>query len=194
MISVKNNNKIGYIGAYDMERDTLVGILATHKNWMSFLTFLKWLRRRYPSNELLHVVLDNAGYHLKAEVLSYARKHRIKFYWTPTNASGLKRSESHFTALRKFALDNTDYLLRCKFTAPEYQSYHMEPHNFVGAYKICGEEYHCGSVIFFQYRVGVGEIVSPAVVKTDRDRFGRKFTAFLKTSPSRPSPNAIRLA
>ena len=96
-------------GAYDMERDTLVGIFATHKNWMSFLAFLKWLRRRYPSNEVLHVVLDNAGYHLKAEVLSYAAKHKIKFYWTPTNASWLNRIECHFTALRKFTLDNTDY-------------------------------------------------------------------------------------
>jgi len=96
-------------GAYDMEHDTLVGIFATQKNWMSFLAFLKWLRRRYPSNDVLHVVLDNAGYHLKAEVLRYAAKHKIKFYWTPTNASWLNRIECHFTALRKFALDNTDY-------------------------------------------------------------------------------------
>jgi len=96
-------------GAYDMERDTLVGRFAAKKNWMSFLSFLKWLRRKYPRKELLHVVLDNAGYHLKSEVLSYARKHRIKFYWTPTNASWLNWIESHFTALRKFSLDNTDY-------------------------------------------------------------------------------------
>lgn len=62
-------------GAYDMERDTLVGVFATQKNWMTFLAFLKWLRRRYRSNEVLHVVLDNAGYHRKAEVLSYAASH-----------------------------------------------------------------------------------------------------------------------
>ena len=96
-------------GAYDMERDTLVGIFAAKKNWVSFLAFLKYLRRRYPRNEVLHVVLDNAGYHLKAEVLRYAAQHQIKFYWTPTNASWLNRIESHFTALRKFTLDNTDY-------------------------------------------------------------------------------------
>jgi len=96
-------------GAYDMERNTLVGIFAIQKNWVSFLAFLKWLRRKYRSNEVLHVVLDNAGYHLKAEVLSYAASHKIKFYWTPTNASWLNRIECHFTALRKFALDNTDY-------------------------------------------------------------------------------------
>jgi transposase len=106
------NRKAGVrymFGAYDMERNTLVGVFATKKNWVSFLAFLKWLRRRYCSHQVLHVVLDNAGYHLKAEVLSYAAKHKIKFYWTPTNASWLNRIESHFTALRKFALDDTDY-------------------------------------------------------------------------------------
>jgi transposase len=96
-------------GAYDMERDTLVGVFAAKKNWISFLAFLKWLRRSYRRTEVLHVVLDNAAYHLKAEVLDYAARHKIKFYWTPTNASWLNRIESHFTALRKFALDNTDY-------------------------------------------------------------------------------------
>jgi len=95
--------------AYDMERDTLVGVFATHKNWMTFLAFLKWLRRKYRGTEVLHIVLDNATYHLKAEVLSYAAGHKIKFYWTPTNASWLNRIECHFTALKKFALDNTDY-------------------------------------------------------------------------------------
>ena len=96
-------------GAYDMERDTLVGRFATQKNWITFLAFLKWLRRQYRKHEVLHIVLDNAGYHLKAEVLEYAASHKIKFYWTPTNASWLNRIECHFTSLKKFALDNTDY-------------------------------------------------------------------------------------
>jgi transposase len=96
-------------GAYDMERETLVGTFATHKNWMTFLTFLKWLRRRYPRTEVLHIVLDNATFHGKGEVLGYAASHKIKFYWTPTNASWLNRIECHFTALKKFTLDNTDY-------------------------------------------------------------------------------------
>jgi transposase len=96
-------------GAYDMERNTLVGTFATHKNWMTFLAFLKWLRRRYRHTEVLHIVLDNATFHGKAEVLSYAATHKIKFYWTPTNASWLNRIECHFMALKKFTLDNTDY-------------------------------------------------------------------------------------
>lgn len=96
-------------GLYDMERDTLVGQFVEKKNWITFLAFLKWVRRRYRYNEVLHVVLDNAGFHLKAEVLAYAAAHHIKFYFTPTATSWLNRIECHFTALRKFALDNTDH-------------------------------------------------------------------------------------
>jgi transposase len=95
--------------AYDMESDKLIGLFAAKKNWTTFLPFLKQLRRRYRHGETLHIVLDNAGYHLKAEVQQYAATHNIRFYWTPTNASWLNRIECHLTALRKFALDNTDY-------------------------------------------------------------------------------------
>jgi transposase len=95
--------------AYDMERDTLIGTFTTKKNWFTFLAFLRQLRRRYRLNETLHIVSDNAGYHRKAEVQQYASAHNIRFYWTPTNASWLNRIECHLTALRKFALDNTDY-------------------------------------------------------------------------------------
>jgi transposase len=96
-------------GAYDLERDTLVGTFATHKNGVTFLEFLKWLRRQYPRRETLHIILDNATFHRKTEVLSFAATHNMVFYWTPTNASWLNRIECHFTALKKFALENTDY-------------------------------------------------------------------------------------
>lgn len=98
--------------AYDLESDTLIGSFAAKKDWTAFLPFLKCLRRRYRRAETLHIVLDNAGYHLKAEVQQYAAAHNIRFYWTPTGASWLNRIESHLTAVRKFALDNTDYCRR----------------------------------------------------------------------------------
>lgn len=98
-----------FFSVYDLERDRLVGRFTERKNWRTFLSFLKWVRRRYAKAGTLHIVLDNVGYHRKATVLAYARRHDIRFYWTPTGASWLNRIECHFTALRKFALDNTDY-------------------------------------------------------------------------------------
>ena len=96
-------------GVYDMERDTLVGYFDDTKNWHTFLLFLKLIRAHYRNSGVLHIVLDNAGFHKKAQVLAYAASHHIKFYFTPTSASWLNRIECHFTGIKKFALDNTDY-------------------------------------------------------------------------------------
>jgi len=96
-------------GAYDMKVDRLFGVFTRKKNWVEFLSFLRWLRHRYRNAGTLYIVLDNVGYHRKAEVREWAAKHRIRFYFTPTNASWLNRIECHFAALRKFALDNSDF-------------------------------------------------------------------------------------
>jgi transposase len=73
------------------------------------LSFLKWLRGRYARSEKLHIVMDNYGPHLKAEVLQWVKTHNIQLYFVPTNGSWLNRIESQFTALKKFALDDSDY-------------------------------------------------------------------------------------
>lgn len=96
-------------GLYDLETDRLWGVFARRKTWVEFLSFLKWVRRRYPSGETLHIVLDNYKPHLKTEVLQWAAQHKVRFYWTPTNASWLNRIECQFTALKKFALDHSDF-------------------------------------------------------------------------------------
>lgn len=96
-------------GAYDMKTDHLFGIFTAKKNWVEFLTFLRGLRRRYRDSGTLYVIMDNAGYHCKAEVRKWAAQHHMRFYFTPSSASWLNRIECHFTALRKFALDNSDF-------------------------------------------------------------------------------------
>jgi transposase len=97
------------LAAYDLETDRLFGLFRRAKTWVQFLEFLKWLRRRYPVGQVLHVVLDNYGPHLKEEVLLWAWTHNLRLYLTPTNASWLNRIECQFTALKEFALNNSDY-------------------------------------------------------------------------------------
>ena len=53
--------------------------------------------------------MDNYGPHLKSEVQMWAALHKIRFYFTPTDASWLNRIECHFTGLKKFALTASDY-------------------------------------------------------------------------------------
>jgi transposase len=98
-----------FLAVYDCETDRLYGRFTKHKTWVEFLSFLKWVRRRYPSEQSLHVVLDNYGPHRKAEVRAWAATHNVRFYFTPTQASWLNRIECHFTALKKFALATSDF-------------------------------------------------------------------------------------
>jgi transposase len=98
-----------FLAFYDLESDRLYGRFTTCKTWVQFLSFLKWVRRRYPASQKLHIVLDNYGPHLKEEVRFWAVTHNLQLYFTPTNASWLNRIESHFTALKKFALETSDY-------------------------------------------------------------------------------------
>ena len=98
-----------FFAAYDLETGELFGDFKEYKTAKEWFAFLKMLRRRYRRTETLHIVLDNHGIHLATEVLAWAKSHRIKFYWLPTNASWLNRIESQFTAMKKFALDNSDY-------------------------------------------------------------------------------------
>lgn len=98
-----------FLAFYDMETDRLYGQFTRRKTWVEFLGFLKWVRRRYPSTQVLHMVLDNYGPHLKAQVRAWAATHRVQFYLTPTAASWLNRIECHFAALKKFALETSDH-------------------------------------------------------------------------------------
>jgi transposase len=106
------NRKLGirhFLACYDLENDRLFGQFTHVKTGVQWLAFLKSVRRRYPSGQVLHIVMDNYGTHVMAEIRLWAATHNIRFYFTPTNASWLNRIESHFTALKKFALNTSDH-------------------------------------------------------------------------------------
>jgi len=98
-----------FFAAYDVETDRLVGVFAKSKKRVEYLRFLKWLRRRYRRQEVLHIVVDNYTTHLRCDVLAWAKRHNVRFYFTPTNASWLNRIECELTSLKKFTLANSDY-------------------------------------------------------------------------------------
>ena len=106
------NRKLGvrhFLAYYDLATDRLYGRMTDHKKLPDFMSFMKWVRRRYPNEQTLHVVLDNYGTHCSRELAEWAKTHNVQLYFTPTNASWLNRIECHFGPLKKFALDNSDY-------------------------------------------------------------------------------------
>ena len=106
------NRKLGvrhFLAYYDLKTDRLYGYVTERKKTADFLRFLKWVRRRYPKTQRLHIVMDNYGTHISDAVAVWARSNNVRLYFTPTNASWLNRIECHFGPLKKFALNNSDH-------------------------------------------------------------------------------------
>ncbi|WP_460515333.1 IS630 family transposase [Flindersiella endophytica] len=78
-----------------------------HKRWPQFLDFLKQLRHRFAGK--LYLICDNYGSHGKAEVRAWCKGNDMELVFTPSNGSWLNWIECHFTALRYFTLDSSDY-------------------------------------------------------------------------------------
>ncbi len=79
------------------------------KRWQEVLRFLKSIRRRYPKDRRLYIVLDNMRTHSKAEVVDWWQKNNLKLVFTATNASWMNRIECHFAPAKQFVLNNSDH-------------------------------------------------------------------------------------
>jgi transposase len=101
------------MAGYDLGRDRLYGHIVKRKNRTAFLAFCRYLRSMYPTDVRIAIVLDNFSPHLSTtadqRVGDWADANNVELAYTPHYSSWLNRIEAQFTALRRFALDNTDH-------------------------------------------------------------------------------------
>ena len=100
------------MAGYDLSRDRLYGHIVKRKDRTAFLAFCRYLRSMYPPEVRIAIVLDNFSPHLSTKtdqrVGDWAETNNVELAYTPHYSSWLNRIEPQFTALRRFALDNTD--------------------------------------------------------------------------------------
>jgi transposase len=95
------------LAGYDLKTDKLFGIIRRRKRWKEFLSFLKILRRRYPQERRLIIILDNFSPHKKEEVFQWCRTNSVWLIFTATNASWMNRIEAQFGSVHYFVLKNS---------------------------------------------------------------------------------------
>jgi len=61
------------LAGYDINQDKLFGIIRRRKRSKEFISFLKIIRRRYPNERRLFVILDNFSPHKKKDVFRWCR-------------------------------------------------------------------------------------------------------------------------
>ncbi len=98
------------MGAYDVGADRLWGHLeARSVNAKAVLEFLKDIRRRYPPEVQLYIVMDGLSAHWTQDIRDWAVANQVGLLPTPTNASHLNRIECHFWAYVEFVINGSDY-------------------------------------------------------------------------------------
>jgi transposase len=101
------------LAGYDLSTDRLYGHVQTRKGRTQFLAFCRYLRSLHPAAVRIAIVLDNFSPHLTTKsdsrVGEWAAANNVELAYVPFYGSWLNRIEAQFTALRYFALDNTDH-------------------------------------------------------------------------------------
>ena len=98
------------LGAYDVGADRLWGHLEKRRvTGEVTLEFLKDIRRRYPSEVTVYIVMDNLSAHWTPAIRRWALDNNVGLLPTPTNASHLNRIECHFWAYVEFVINGSDY-------------------------------------------------------------------------------------
>jgi transposase len=98
------------MGAYDVGADRFWGRLEKRRvTGQVTLEFLRDIRRRYPAETTVYIVMDNLSAHWTPAIRRWAVDNNVGLLPTPTNASWLNRIECHFWAYVEFVINGSDY-------------------------------------------------------------------------------------
>jgi transposase len=97
------------MGAYDYYHKRFRGYPSASKSGVGCVRFLRWVRDKYPSGGRVYLIQDNLSAHTTPAAVAEARKLRITFVLTPTNASHLNPIETHFRTIRRSAFTGSNY-------------------------------------------------------------------------------------
>lgn len=98
-----------WLAFYDLHEDRLWGYTRARKRSREVLEVLKMMRKRYPADQRIHLILDNYSPHGTPAVRQWCMHNHVHLIWTPTNASWLNPIECQFTPVKEFVIRNTDY-------------------------------------------------------------------------------------
>jgi len=98
-----------WLAFYDLHANKLWGYTRSRKRSREMQDVLKRMRRRYPTEQRIHLILDNFSPHGTPAVRKWCRENNVHLIWTPTNASWLNPIECQFTPVKEFVIRNSCY-------------------------------------------------------------------------------------
>lgn len=97
------------MGAHDYYQKRFRGHLSASTSGAGWVRFLRWVRSRYLAGGRIYLIQDNLSTQTTPGAVAEARRLKITFVPTPTNASHLNPIESYFRTIRRWAFTRTNY-------------------------------------------------------------------------------------
>jgi transposase len=96
-------------GCYSLGDDQLWGITRLRKGGDHTLAALKSIRAARPDGAPIYVILDNLSANKTPPIRAWAKKHKVRLCFTPTNASWANPIEAQFGPVRTFVIGGSDH-------------------------------------------------------------------------------------
>jgi len=98
-----------FFGCYDVGTDQLFGLWFPAKGAANVVKTFRLIRRRYPGQVRIHIVMDNLSSHWTQDVVAWALANNADLVPTPTYASWLNRIEPQFGVMVKLLISGSDF-------------------------------------------------------------------------------------
>ena len=98
-----------FFGCYDVGADQVFGLWFPRKGADNVIRTLRLIRRRFPGETRIHVVMDNLSSHWTDDVRAWAEANNVELVATPTYASWLNLIEAEFGQLVAFCFAGSDH-------------------------------------------------------------------------------------
>jgi transposase len=96
-------------GCYSLGDDQLWGVTRLRRGADHTLAALKSIRAGRPDGAPIYVIMDNLSANKTPAIRTWAKKHKVKLCFTPTNASWANPIEAQFGPLRTFVMGGSDH-------------------------------------------------------------------------------------
>lgn len=108
--------RINLIGAINVNNHHIETKQVDWVNVQSIKAFLNQLLEANPKTEIIHLILDNAGYHRSAELQEFVSKPKIKLHYLPAYSPNLNPIERLWKIMHEQVTYNRYYVKFANFT------------------------------------------------------------------------------
>ncbi len=104
--STASRTRVNIVGAIELKHLNVITQSFDTINGESIIAFLEQVKNAYPKAPLIHVILDQSGYHRSKEVKEFAEQNGIKLHFLPPYSPNLNPAERLWKVMNEHVRNN----------------------------------------------------------------------------------------